>query len=556
MASTLAATPALAADVLPVTTSPDSLSFGDQKVGEPGAEHTVTVTSTSTESITLGTASITGTDGPAFTKKTDTCSGATLAPSQACQIGVVPNATKVGSQTATLTVSDSGGTSTKTVPLSLVGSVGAKGAYYAVTPARLLDTRSGVGAPAAMLGTQKSLDLQVTGRSGVPSAGVSAVVLNVTVTGSTAPSFLTVYPTGADRPTASSINFAKGWTGANSVTIGVGDGGKVRIYNQYGATHVIADVVGFYAADSSVIPTAGSADADFYPLTPRRWIDTRPDGNAGRLGNGDYYQLGWDFSPEFNPYVRAVAVNITAVSPTGNGYLSAWNGQTGAFPATSTLNYTTGRNVPNMAIVPTSPCNEAWCNANGIPMIGIMNTISGNTATHLIVDLVGVYDNATPGDGLRFRPITPQRITDTRSGLGYPRAFGPGVSGNVTAPDSVAQADALAFNVTAVNPTASTYLTLWPAGIAKPTVSNLNPAAGQTVANAAIVGLGTNKAFSIYNNVGTTNVLVDVVGTFQGLFPAGAASTAGAQRQAQAHAPSTAGDSRSGKSVNGVHGTH
>jgi len=553
MASTLAATPALAADVLPVTTSPDSLSFGDQKVGEPGAERTVTVTSTSTEPITLGTATVTGTDAPAFTKKTDTCSGATLALNQTCQIGVVPNATKVGSQTATLTVSDTSGTSTKTVPLSLVGSVGAKGAYYAVTPARVLDTRSGVGAPAAMLGTQKSLDLQVTGRGGVPSVGVSAVVLNVTVTGSTAASFLTVYPTGADRPTASSINFAKGWTGANSVTIGVGDGGKVRIYNQYGATHVIADVVGFYAADSTVIPTAGTTDADFYPLTPQRWIDTRPDGNNGRLGNGDYYQLGWDFGAAYNPYVRAVAVNITAVSPTGNGYLSAWNGQAGAFPSTSTLNYTTGHNVPNMAIVPTSPCNETWCNANGIPMIGVINTTSASAATHLIVDIVGVYDNATPGDGLRFRPITPQRITDTRSGLGYPTAFGPGVSGTVTAPASVAQANALAFNVTAVNPTASTYLTLWPAGIAQPTVSNLNPSVGQTVANAAIVGLGTNKAFSIYNAGGSTNVLVDVVGTFQSLFPA---STAGAQRQAQAHVPSTSGGSRSGTPANGIHGTH
>jgi len=552
MASTLAATPALAADVLPVTTSPDSLSFGDQKVGEPGTERTVTVTSTSTEPITLGTATVTGTDAPAFTKKTDTCSGATLALNQTCQIGVVPNATKVGSQTATLTVSDTSGTSTKTVPLSLVGSVGAKGAYYAVTPARVLDTRSGVGAPAAMLGTQKSLDLQVTGRGGVPSVGVSAVVLNVTVTGSTAASFLTVYPTGADRPTASSINFAKGWTGANSVTIGVGDGGKVRIYNQYGATHVIADVVGFYAADSTVIPTAGTTDADFYPLTPQRWIDTRPDGNNGRLGNGDYYQLGWDFGAAYNPYVRAVAVNITAVSPTGNGYLSAWNGQAGAFPSTSTLNYTTGHNVPNMAIVPTSPCNETWCNANGIPMIGVINTTSASAATHLIVDIVGVYDNATPGDGLRFRPITPQRITDTRSGLGYPTAFGPGVSGTVTAPASVAQANALAFNVTAVNPTASTYLTLWPAGIAQPTVSNLNPSVGQTVANAAIVGLGTNKAFSIYNAGGSTNVLVDVVGTFQSLFPA---STAGAQRQAQAHVPSTSGGSRSGTPANGTHGT-
>ncbi|MCU7722846.1 choice-of-anchor D domain-containing protein [Actinoplanes sp. KI2] len=559
IASTLVVTPALAAAELPVTTSPDSLSFGEQKVGEPGAESTVTVTSTSSDPITLGTATITGSDAAAFNQKTDTCSGATLAQNEQCRIGVVPNATAVGSQTATLTVSDSAGTSSKTVPLSLVGSVGAKGAYYAVTPARVLDTRSGVGAPRAMLGTQKSIDLQVTGRGGVPLVGVSAVVLNVTVTGSTAGSFLTVYPTGAARPTASSINFAKGWTGANSVTVGVGTGGDVRIYNEYGATHVIADVVGFYAADSTVIPAAGNTDADFYPMAPQRWIDTRADGNAGRLGNGDYYQLGWNFGASYNPYVRAVAVNITAVSPNGSGYLSAWNGDAGAFPSTSTLNYTSGRNVPNLAIVPTSPCYEAWCSASGIPMIGVINTntSSATSSTHLIVDIVGVYDNATPGDGLRFRPITPQRITDTRSGLGYPNAFGPGASGSVTSPASFAQAYALAFNVTGVKPTANTYLTLWPTGLTQPTASNLNPAKGQTVANAAIVGLGTNKAFSIYNYVGTTDVLVDVVGTFQSLFPAATASSVGAGPRAQAQSGSiSGGGSRSGTPMNGTHLTH
>jgi hypothetical protein len=539
---------AFAAEDLPVTTSPTALSFGSQKVAEPGAESKVTVTSTSSDSITLGTATIAGTDADAFIKKTDTCSGKALAAGATCQIGVVPSATNVGTQTASLIVANTGGDSTKTVALSLEGSVGAKGAYYAVSPARVLDTRTGLGAPKALLGTKKTLDLQVTGRGGVPSTGVSAVVLNVTVTGSTAGSYLTVFPTGANRPTASSINFAKGWTGANSVTVGLGTGGKVRIYNEYGATHVIADVVGFYAADSTVIPSAGDTDADFYPFTPTRWIDTRADGDAGRLGNGDYYQLGWDFGADFNPYVRAVAVNITAVGPTGNGYISAWNGDESAFPKTSTLNYTTGRNVPNMAIVPTSPCYATWCDPAGLPMIGVVNTIAANKSTHLIVDIVGVYDNATPGAGLRFRPITPLRITDSRNGVGLPKALGAGGSGSVSVPAAVAQADALAFNVTAVKPTANTFLTLWPSDVKQPTASNLNPAKGQTVANAAIVGLSAAKSFSVYNYVGTTDVLVDVNGTFQSL-PA-TASAAGAGRQAQSKARPAVG-SRTGTPVTG-----
>src|SRR5262249_59435927 len=67
--------------------------------------------------------------------------------------------------------------------------------YFPLVPARVLDTRSGNGAPVAPLGAGASLDLQVTGRGGVP-AGATAVVLNVTVTNPTAQSFLTAWPTG------------------------------------------------------------------------------------------------------------------------------------------------------------------------------------------------------------------------------------------------------------------------------------------------------------------------------------------------------------------------
>jgi hypothetical protein len=375
------------------------------------------------------------------------------------------------------------------------------------------------------------------------------------VADSTAGGFLTVYSPEVGKPTASSINFDKGWIGANSVTTGVGSGGKVLIYNGNGATNVIADVVGFYAADTSVVAAAGPNAADFYPTKPTRAIDTRNFGDAGRLKNGYYQPLSWDFK-EYNPYIRAVAVNITAVSPTGNGYLSAWNGDESAFPTTSTLNYTSGHNVTNMAIVPTSPCFQDWCaDSPGMPMIAVLNTnpSSASASTHLVVDIVGEYDNATPGDpdALRFRPITPQRITDTRIGPGIP-PLGKGATGNVTPPALLAQAEALALNATAVKPTANTFLTLWPSGLDRPTASNLNPAIGQTVSNAAVVGLDADKAFSVYNLDGTTDVVLDAVGTFQNIYPTGTANAAGAQQKAQAQNRSISGGSRSGTPINGT----
>ena len=87
----------------------------------------------------------------------------------------------------------------------------------------------------------------------------------------------------------------------------------------------------------------------------------------------------------------------------------------------------------------------------------------------------------------------------------------------MTVPDTIAAANTggLALNVTAVAPTTTTYLTVWPAtDLSKPTVSNLNPSANQVIPNAVVTGIGSTKAFNIYNNMGYTNVVVDVVGTF------------------------------------------
>ena len=132
-------------------------------------------------------------------------------------------------------------TTTTTVPPGPVGA-----GFHPLTPSRVLDTRLGNGAPAAAIGPGATLQLQVTGRGGVPSTGVSAVVLNVTATQPTAPSYLTVFPSGQPVPMASNLNFLAGQTVPNLVVAKVGSNGQVSIYNPAGAVHVIADVAGWY----------------------------------------------------------------------------------------------------------------------------------------------------------------------------------------------------------------------------------------------------------------------------------------------------------------------
>ncbi|MGH9266474.1 MAG: hypothetical protein ACRD1D_17455, partial [Acidimicrobiales bacterium] len=124
---------------------------------------------------------------------------------------------------------------------------GVLGALFStLVPSRILDTCLGQGAPAARVGPASNLSVQVTGRGGVPATGVSAVVLNVTVTEPTAGSYLTAWPAGESRPRASNLNYAAGQTVPNLVTVKVGAGGAIDLYNNLGSAHVIADVAGWY----------------------------------------------------------------------------------------------------------------------------------------------------------------------------------------------------------------------------------------------------------------------------------------------------------------------
>jgi hypothetical protein len=120
-----------------------------------------------------------------------------------------------------------------------------------LVPARLLDTREGNGAPPGPVGPDSVTRLHVTGRGGVPTDGVGAVVLNVTVTEATAASFVTVYPSGAERPTASNLNFLPGQTVPNLVVAKVGADGNVDLYNLQGNVHLVADVAGWFSAATS-----------------------------------------------------------------------------------------------------------------------------------------------------------------------------------------------------------------------------------------------------------------------------------------------------------------
>ena len=384
-------------------------------------------------------------------------------------------------------VVDGDGNGTATVDMGAVEAPLFTGrGYHPLTPARILDTRTGNGAPAARLGQEGVVALQVTGRGGVPASGVSAVVLNVTVTEPTAVSFLTAWPAGATRPLASNLNYAAGQTVANLVTVKVGTDGKVNLLNYAGSTHVIADVAGWYGADGD----------RFSGLSPARILDTR--NGAGPLVAGTARALqvtGQGGVPATG--VSAVVLNLTVTNTGSGGWLAAWPAGE-ALPLVSNLNYVPGQTVPNLAIVKVGAG-------------GAVNLYSSGGPVDVIADVAGYFGDAGAG----FATLPPARILDTRTGAG-PLAPGTARTLQVTGRGGVPATgvSAVVLNVTVTGPATGGWLAAWPAGEALPLVSNLNYVPGQTVPNLVIVKVGAGGAVNLYSSGGPVDVVVDVAGWF------------------------------------------
>lgn len=134
---------------------------------------------------------------------------------------------------------------------------------------------------------------------------------------------------------------------------------------------------------------------------------------------------------------------------------------------------------------------------------------------------------AAVGSGSRsvFVPIEPCRLVDTRPANQVgPRStpLGPGetmplrVTGSTGNCASIpADATGAAMNVTAIRPSASSFLTVYPSNVSRPTASNLNWAAGDPpTANKVDVGLGADGAVKVYNATGTVHLAADLVGYY------------------------------------------
>ena len=252
------------------------------------------------------------------------------------------------------------------------GTPGAAG-FGSVAPARVLDTRTALGAPNAPVPAGGTVTPRVLGTGGVPSSGVAAVVVNLTVTEAEQSGYVTGYPSGAGRPLASSVNFDAGRTAANLAVLPVGGDGRIALYNgSPGAAEFVADVSGYFMSGT---PTVGG----FGAVVPTRVLDTRLGQGASRamVSGGSTLAVkvtGTAGVPSSG--VASVVVNLTVTEPWATGYITGYaNGS--QRPPTSNVNFEAKQTTSTLAVLPVGTDGR----------IALYNGAPG--ATQLVADIAG-----------------------------------------------------------------------------------------------------------------------------------------------------------------------
>lgn len=350
--------------------------------------------------------------------------------------------------------------------------------YQPVNATRVLDTRSGLGAPQTPVPAGGTVELTVTGRAGLPASGVSAVVLNLLSTSATAGGYLTAYPSGTTRTSASTLNYAAGKAMANNVVVKVGADGKVTLYSS-AASEVVVDLQGWFPTGS-----------DYTALTPTRLLDTRSTAKPVATQRVDLQVTGRGGVPATG--VHAVVLNLTSTLADASGYLTA-------FPAgvtrtsASSLNFIPDQSTANGVVVKVGT--------------GGMVSLYVSAGTHIVADVQGWFPT-----GSELTALTPNRLLDTRQ-TATPLAAGATRTLAVTGRGGVPATGvrAVVLNVTSTASAANGFATVFATGQTRTSATNIAFTPGRSLANRVIVEAGTDGTVSLHASQ-QTHLVVDVVG--------------------------------------------
>jgi PKD repeat protein len=384
--------------------------------------------------------------------------------------------------------------------------------YFAVAPCRLIDTRN-----SGILSSGQVYVFNIAGSCGIP-ATAKAVSFNVGVTAATGPGHLKFYP--GDRSSnpfvSSAINFIPDSTSSirfNNAILRLATNGagtvavQPVVFATPGEVHVILDVNGYFSEDTA--PAAGAqGPLGYQTVTPCRIADTRSTAPLSHGVPRNFTVEGVCGVPASGSAVGML--NVTAITPSEAGLLAVF--PVGApFPPVATVRFLAG------ILAQANGARTALSSAGPDVTVQFQGLTSTAGTTHVTLDVFGYFKSDAP---LKYRPVTPCRLVDTRfADQGSPalaasetRSFQ--VQGNCGVPVG---AKAAMLNVVSVNPAGPGHLLLYPSGTSAPVASALNfhPMQGN-LANGIIAPLSVQaNDLAVTCGVSSTDVVIDVFGYFE-----------------------------------------
>lgn len=381
-------------------------------------------------------------------------------------------------------------------------AAGRGGDFVPVDSVTLLDTRDGTGGTTGVRGAKSVTTFNAIGVGGVPSSGVSALMVDVTAIQPTANTFLSIYP-DLTTVSASAMNASIGEVMTNSAVVKPGTNGKLAVSNAGGNVHIRVDLVGYFTS------ATGSTGSGFVPVDAIRVVDSRSGlgiaaGTMPTRGTRTANISGGGLVPAS---ATAVMLDVVVIGATGNGWLTVGSSAT----AETGIDYAKG-NTSMGAVVKLNPGGG-----------GAVILENRGPAVHVAITVQG-YWTGNPTTGAGLRPVPATTLHDSRLPSGaQPVPAGGTVDVAVAGTNGLPTRGiaAAVLNVHAVAPTSGGYFTVTPLGSAANIMSTTNFTAGHVARSSIMVTkLGTEGKVRIKNaSSGTVHVVVDLQGWFADPMP-------------------------------------
>ena len=355
--------------------------------------------------------------------------------------------------------------------------------------------------------------VKVAGVAGLPSSGIGAVTMMVTIADPSGSGQLQMRADAADTTTLMMIyNSGVGGNTSNTGLLAVADDGTIQVRTETAQSKVVIDVTGYYTSTKNGVSAGG-----FVAMSPSRVLDSRGGIGAaqGQIPAGSQRTIQATGSNGIPAGAAAVAVNIIVINREAKaGYVRPT--PTGETRSTGVLNYN------SVAGQSTAMNAQVALNADGKFSI---DTAEDGGKIDLVVDIQGYFLKSNPGGG--FTPLN-GRLIDTRNGssIASGASFTVQVGGVQGAPTVEGGLSAVAVTFTAVNESgADSYAKMWADGAAEPESSAISSDRTSKVTNTVVAPVGANGKIRIKNmGTGAMNYLVDLQGAYNSL-PGGPGKT-------------------------------